>query len=189
MRCFQAKDIHNLVDTSIGEFGKVDILVNNAGITIIKPAEEINEEDWDQVIDINLKGVFMLAQAVGKIMISQKNGKIINISSVLGHVGEKYGLPYICSKGAVLQMTKGLALEWAKHNIQVNAVAPGFFKTPMNTKQINDEKALKNIIARTPMRRMGEIQEIVGTVVFLASEASNYITGTCIAVDGGWLAQ
>jgi len=181
--------IQKLVDAAVDEFGRIDILVNNAGTAVTRPAENLTEEEWDQVININLKGVFLLAQAVGKQMIKQKGGKIINVSSIFGFVGDKAVLPYLASKGGVLQLTRGLALEWAKYNIQVNAVAPGYVMTPMNEKELSQEKIYNYITGKIPMRRLGKVEEIAGAVVFLASEAANYVTGTAIAVDGGWLAQ
>lgn len=181
--------VQKLVDLVAAEYGKIDILVNNAGTAVTKPAENLTEEDWDRVTDINLKAVFLMAQTVGKQMIKQKSGKIINVSSIFGFVGDKAVLPYLASKGGVLQITRGLALEWAKHNIQVNAVAPGYVMTPINEKELSQEKIYNYITGKIPMRRLGKVEEIAGAVVFLASEAANYVTGTCIAVDGGWLAQ
>ena len=181
--------IQELVQKTVEKFGKVDILVNNAGTAVTKKAEDLSEEDWDWVLDINLKGVFLLAQEVGKVMIQQKRGKIINISSIFGSVGDKAVLPYLASKGGVNQLTKGLALEWSKHNIQVNAVAPGYVLTPINEKELTQEKVYNYITGKIPMRRLGEAHEIAGAVIYLASEASNYVTGATIAVDGGWLAQ
>ncbi|MDK2919934.1 MAG: hypothetical protein PWQ37_2667 [Candidatus Petromonas sp.] len=183
------ESIQNLVDRTVEKFEKIDILVNNAGTAVTQKAEDLTEEDWDRVININLKGVFMLAQAVGREMIKQKRGKIINIASIFGFVGDKAVLPYLASKGGVLQLTRGLALEWAKHNIQVNAVAPGYVMTPMNEKELSEQKIYKYITSKIPMRRLGEISEIAGAVVYLASEAANYVTGSTIVVDGGWLAQ
>lgn len=181
--------IDNLVSKVLETFGKIDILVNNAGTAVTKAAEELTEDEWDKVVDTNLKGVFIMAQSVGKEMIKQKKGKIINISSMFGLVGDKSVLPYLASKGGVIQLTKGLALEWAKHNIQVNALAPGYVITSLNEKEFSEEKVYNYIVGKIPMRRLGKVEEIAGAVVFLASDAANYITGTTLAVDGGWLAQ
>lgn len=183
------ESVQKLVDSAVKEFGKIDVLVNNAGTAVTKRAEDLTEEDWDRVVNTNLKGVFMLTQAVGRVMIGQKAGKIINIASIFGFVGDKSVLPYLASKGGVLQLTRGLAMEWARHNIQVNAVAPGYVITPMNEKELSQEKVRNYLIKKIPMRRFGDIPEIAGAVVFLASDAASYVTGTCIAVDGGWLAQ
>ncbi|MDK2823954.1 MAG: hypothetical protein PWQ67_768 [Clostridia bacterium] len=183
------ESINNLVNKTLEKYEKIDILVNNAGTAITKKAEDLTEENWDHVMNINLKGVFMLTQAVGRVMIDQQKGKIINIASIFGFVGDKSVLPYLVSKGGVLQLTRGLALEWARYNIQVNAVAPGYVMTPMNEKELNDEKVYNYITKKIPMRRLGEIHEIAGAVVYLASDAANYVTGSTITVDGGWLAQ
>jgi NAD(P)-dependent dehydrogenase (short-subunit alcohol dehydrogenase family) len=182
-------DIDNLVDKTLERFSRVDILVNNAGSSITKKAEELTETDWDRIIDLDLKSVFFSAQAFGKIMIKQNKGKIINISSILGLVGEKQVLPYCVAKGGVLQMTKALGLEWARYNINVNAVSPGYVKTKMNELELETEAIKKNLLGKTPMKRYGTVEEISGAVVFLASEASNYMTGQVIVVDGGWTAQ
>jgi len=183
------ENIQGLVDKVIAKFGKIDILVNNAGTAVTKPAEQLTIEDWDRVVDVNLKGVFLMAQAVGREMIKQKSGKIINIASMFGLVGDKNVLPYLASKGGVVQLTRGLALEWTKYNIQVNAVAPGYVKTPINAKEFADEKVYNYIIGKTPMRRLGTVEDIAGAVVYLASSASNYVTGSTVTVDGGWTAQ
>lgn len=185
----KADAISGLIEDAMAKFGKIDILVNNAGTAVTKKAEDLTMAEWDYVMDVNLRGVFMLAQAVGRKMIEQKSGKIINIASIFGMVGDKAVLPYLASKGAVLQMTRGLALEWTKHNIQVNAVAPGYVMTPMNEKELSEEKVYNYITGKIPMRRLGTAEEIAGAVVYLASGAANYVTGTTIAVDGGWLAQ
>lgn len=181
--------VQKLIDDSVEKFGKIDILVNNAGSAITKKAEDLTLEDWDRVINIDLRAAFIVAQAVGKEMIKQKSGKIINIASIFGMVGDKQVLPYLAAKGGVVQMTKGLALEWSRYNINVNAIAPGYVITPMNEKDLMEEKIYKHVTGKIPMRRLGQIEDIAGSVVFLASEAANYITGTTLAVDGGWLCQ
>ena len=181
--------IIELANKTIERFGKIDILVNNAGTAVTIPCEDLTEEDWDKVMDTNLKSVFLLSQAVGKQMIAQKHGKIINIASMFGLVGDKNVLPYLASKGGVIQLTRGLALEWAKHNIQVNAVAPGYVMTPINQKELSEEKVYKYITGKTPMRRLGKAEEIAGAVVYLASDSASYTTGTVLAIDGGWTAQ
>ncbi|MDP3387763.1 MAG: glucose 1-dehydrogenase [Eubacteriales bacterium] len=185
----QKKMIDALVENTIKQFGFIDILVNNAGVAITKPAEELTEDDWDFVVDTNLKGVFLTAQAVGKRMIKQKHGRIINIASMLGLVGDKNVLPYLCSKGGVVQLTRGLALEWAKYGIRVNGIAPGYVITPINENVLNEEKVRKYLLDKTPMRRFGTAEEIASAVVYLASDEASYITGTILTVDGGWTAQ
>jgi NAD(P)-dependent dehydrogenase (short-subunit alcohol dehydrogenase family) len=181
--------VAHLVGSTMKEFGKIDILVNNAGIALTKPSEDITEKDWDAVVDTNLKAVFFLSQAVGREMIRRKSGKIINIGSIFGLVGAKSITPYLASKGGVVQITKGLALEWAKYNIQVNCIAPGYIMTSMNREELSEEKTLASIIGRIPMRRLGLPSDISGAVVYLASDAASYVTGTVLCADGGWLAQ
>lgn len=183
------EDIDNLVERTVKEFGRIDILINNAGTAITKRAEELTEGDWDRVVNVDLKGVFFCAQAVGKQMIKQKRGKIINIASILGVVGDRQVLPYCVSKGGVIQMTKALALEWARHDIQVNALCPGYVITPMNEEDLKNEKISSHIMRKIAMRRYGEVEDMVGAAVFLASEASNYMTGQLIVIDGGWTAE
>lgn len=181
--------IHALVKKTLERFGKIDILVNNAGTAVTVPAEEVTENDWDRVVDTNLKGVFFMAQAVGREMIKQKCGRIINIASMFGLVGGKAIIPYLASKGGVIQVTRGLALEWAKHNIRVNAVAPGYVITAINEKELNDENVKKKLFANTPLRRYGTAEEIAGAVVYLASDEASYVTGSVYSVDGGWTVQ
>ncbi|QAT50081.1 3-oxoacyl-ACP reductase FabG [Caproiciproducens sp. NJN-50] len=181
--------IETLVSDTVREFGRIDVLVNNAGVAVTKPAVELTEEDWDKVLNTNLKGVFFLSQAVGKTMIERKAGKVINVASMFGLVGDKGILPYLSSKGGVLQMTKGLALEWARYNIQVNAVAPGYVITALNGKMLNTDVIREKIFAKTPLRRYAEAKEVAGTVLYLASDEASYVTGSVYSVDGGWTAQ
>jgi NAD(P)-dependent dehydrogenase (short-subunit alcohol dehydrogenase family) len=184
------QSVQDLAAAVLAEFGRIDILVNNAGTAVTKPAEDLTEEDWDRVTDVDLKGVFLCCSVFGRHMIAQRAGKIINIASVLGLVGGKQLLPYCAAKGGVVQMTRALALEWAKYNIQVNALCPGYVKTPMNEAAImGSEKVYNHIIAKTPMRRLGEVEELIGPLVFLASDASSYMTGQTLVVDGGWTAE
>lgn len=182
-------DIDALVKNTVEAFGKIDILVNNAGVAVTKSAENLSEDEWDRVVNTNLKGVFFLAQAVGRQMIEQGYGKIINVASMFGLVGDKGIIPYLASKGGVVQITKGLALEWSKYNIQVNAVAPGYVKTAINTKELEDEAVKKKLLGKTPMRRYGTSEEIASAVVYLASDEASYVTGAVYSVDGGWVAQ
>jgi NAD(P)-dependent dehydrogenase (short-subunit alcohol dehydrogenase family) len=179
-----------LATEAASAYGRIDILVNNAGTAMTKPAEDLTEEDWDRVIDVDLKGVFLTSIVVGRQMIAQKSGKIINIASMLGLVGDKQVLPYCVAKGGVIQMTRSLALEWSKHNIQVNALCPGYVLTAMNESAMKENERIYNhIVDRTPMRRLGAIEELTGAVEFLASDASSYMTGQTLVVDGGWTAQ
>lgn len=181
--------IENLVQSTLEHFGRIDILVNNAGTSVTKPAEDLTVEDWDRVINTNLRGVFLLSQAVGKQMILQKGGRIINIASVLGLVGNKGTLPYTSGKGGVIQLTRGLAMEWARHNILVNAVAPGYVVTDMNRDTMEDPRVSGALLTKIPLRRFGKANEIAAAVVFLASDEASYMTGSVLTMDGGWTAQ
>jgi gluconate 5-dehydrogenase len=184
------RSIEELARAAEAEFGRVDILVNNAGSAFMKAAEELTEEDWDRIIDVDLKGVFLCSIAFGKGMIARKSGKIINVASILGLVGDKHLLPYCVAKGGVVQMTRALAVEWAKYNIQVNALCPGYVMTAMNEKTLaTNQQVYDHIIGQTPMRRLGEVEELVGAAVLLASEASSYMTGQTLVIDGGWTAE
>jgi NAD(P)-dependent dehydrogenase (short-subunit alcohol dehydrogenase family) len=178
--------IKDAVDATLSEFGQIDILINNAGISWGAPAEEMSLEDWNKVIETNLTGSFLCAQAVGKIMIRQGRGKIINIASVAGLAGAPPELPaigYHASKGGVISFTKDLACKWAVHNIQVNAIAPGWFPTHMSNRVLEHHKDL--FLSQIPMRRFGGEHDLKGAAVFLASDASNYVTGHVLVVDGG----
>ena len=176
------------MEEALSAFGGIDILVNNAGVNVRKPVLELTEADWDRVLDTNLKGYFLVAQAVAPTMIKQKKGKVINMASILGAVGLENQLPYASSKGGVIQMTKVMALEWARHGIQVNAIGPTYFETPLVAALRNDPERFRFINERTPMGRWGQPEELEGTVIFLASRASDFITGQTIFVDGGWTA-
>lgn len=181
-------EVDRIVQETLKEFAKIDILVNCAGINRRAPIEIFSEEDWNDVINTNLKGVFLCSQAVGKVMIKQRKGKIINISSVNSVlVGENIPA-YDASKGGVKQLTKALALAWAKFNINVNAIGPGHFKTNMNKSQYEDEDKNQQIISGIPLKRWGDSQkDLSGIIILLASGASDYITGQTIYVDGGRL--
>ena len=181
-----SQDVTRMVEEAIQSLGRIDILVNNAGVNpFILEAEKIKEEGWDQVIDVNLKGVFLCCQAVGKKMIEQGGGKIINISSVVGFLGEQGLLPYSVSKAGVMMLTRVLAYEWSKHNILVNAIAPGFIAGGMNTPILNKEVLVSGLTQQVPLKRLGKPEEIVKIALFLASEDSSYINGTTIVADGG----
>ena len=182
------EDVKTLVQETMEKFGRIDILVNNAGIFRMVPAETMGEEDWDKVIAVNLKGEFLCAQEVGKQMIKQKSGKIINIASVAGKFAFAQSAAYNASKAGVILLTRTLAVEWGKHNIQVNAICPGVFATAMTEDFLKDGDFLQMIKTRVPLARYGNPEELVGTVVYLASKASDYTTGHAIVVDGGWTA-
>ncbi|MCL6635989.1 MAG: SDR family oxidoreductase, partial [Peptococcaceae bacterium] len=167
------------------EFGRVDILVNNAGVTLGKPALEVTEEEWDRVIDINLKGAFFAAQAAGREMMAQGGGNIVNISSVGALVAEKNTAVYSLSKAGLITLTRNLAREWAGYNIRVNAVAPGYARTPLTEFIMKDEKTYNAILKRVPLRRLCTAEDVARAVLFLVSEASSFITGHVLVVDGG----
>ena len=174
------------VERILIEFGKVDILVNNAGVNHRVPVLEYPEEKWDLVINTNLKGYLLVAQAVVPQMIEQGYGKVINMSSILGAVGLPNQVAYASSKGGVDQMTKVMALEWAKQGVRVNAIGPTYFETELVAQLRNDPERFNFINERTPMGRWGYPPELEGIVIFLASPASDFITGQTIYIDGGW---
>jgi len=182
-----AADVKAMVDACVNTFGTVDILVNNAGINRRDPCIEMSEEDWDAVIRVNLKGTFLCTREVGKILVAKKSGKVINIASLLATVAQPNRGPYASSKGAVAQFTKVLALEWAPYNINVNAIAPGYVATELNTRLMEDKQVYDEITARIPMERWADPEEMIGAVVFLASDASSYMTGQLVNIDGGYL--
>ncbi|GIN94077.1 gluconate 5-dehydrogenase [Siminovitchia terrae] len=178
--------IKNVVNETLENFGSIDILVNNSGSSWAAPVEEMPYEAWAKVIDVNVTGTFLMSQAVGKVMIEQNKGKIINIASIAGFGGTPafmQTIGYNTSKGAVMTFTKDLAVKWGKYNINVNAIAPGFFPTKMSKVLIDYGK--ETILSNTPLKRLGKDSDIKGVAVFLASNASDYITGDILTVDGG----
>lgn len=178
--------VKRAVEKILNHFGRIDILVNNAGTNYRVPVLEYPEEQWDLIINTNLKGYFLVAQAVVPQMIERGYGKVINMSSIFGKVALANQLAYACSKGGIEQMTKVMAIEWAKQGVRVNAIAPTYFETEMVKEIRNDPVRFNFINERTPMGRWGYLHELEGTVIFLASKASDFITGQTIYVDGGW---
>ncbi|MFZ3577616.1 glucose 1-dehydrogenase [Virgibacillus sp. DJP39] len=170
-------------------YGKIDILVNSAGIQRRSPAVDFTEEDWDDVLHVNLKTVWILCQQAGRAMVEQGSGKIINVASLLSFQGGINVPAYAAAKGAVAQLTKALSNEWAKQNVNVNAIVPGYIATDMNTALIDDPVRSKQILDRIPAARWGSPEDFKGTIVFLASDSSSYIHGHLLAVDGGWLGR
>jgi len=185
----RASDITALAKATLSAFGQIDILINNAGISpVYTRALKLKEEDWDRILAVNLKGAFLCCQAVGRAMVEQGHGKIVNVISIGATTGLSKFIAYCAAKGGLLQVTRVLALEWAEHNVQVNAIAPGYIETDMTAGLENTPWLYEEIIQRTPMRRLGRPDEVVGTVLLLASSASSYMTGGVYYVDGGWSA-
>jgi NAD(P)-dependent dehydrogenase (short-subunit alcohol dehydrogenase family) len=182
-------EIASAVRAGVKYFKHIDILVNNAGIGEPNPAEHVTEKDFDDTLNVNLKGTFFTAQAVGRIMIKQKRGRIINICSQAGFVALPTESVYCMTKAAIAHLTKCLALEWAPYNITVNAVAPTFITTPGTKKWLDDSEFRASVRKRIPLGRIGKPEEVAGPVVFLASPAASLITGETIMVDGGWTIQ
>lgn len=176
------------VDLATESFGKVDILVNNAGVVFSRPAEAITESEWDQTFAVNVKGLFFCCQAVGRKMIAQGGGKIINVSSTFAFVAFAGRTAYAASKAAVSQVTKNLAVEWAPHQINVNAIAPCATQTPGRKELFDDPSFYQTIVKKIPLGRLAETEDLVGATVFLASPAAAMVTGQTILVDGGWTA-
>ena len=174
------------VQAVVDRFGRIDIMVNNAGMNVPQWAEEVTESAWDQVMAVNLKGAFFCAQAVGRIMIAQKSGKIINVSSQAGSVGMIRRAAYCASKGAINQITRVLAVEWAKHGISVNAIAPTFVETEMTQKSLEDKAFNDYVFGNILFDRLARPEDVVGGVIYLASNAADMVTGHILHVDGGW---
>ena len=182
-------EVKRLVTAVEKALGPLDILVNNAGINIRGAAEELAEADWDTVIDTNLKAPFLCARAAGPGMRDRGFGRVINLGSILGVVGLAGRAPYASAKAGVINLTRVLALEWAAHGVTVNAICPGPFATEMNRQLLNDPAKYKAFVEKIPMGRWGDLHEIAGAAVFLASDAASFVTGSALFVDGGWTAQ
>ncbi|MBW2347951.1 MAG: glucose 1-dehydrogenase [Deltaproteobacteria bacterium] len=182
------EDVDRLVQTTVNRFGRLDVLVNNAGIAVVVPAENETPADFRRVLEVNVTAGFLCARSCGRVMLKAGRGSIINIASIMGvvGVGALPQLSYNTSKGAVVNMTRELAAQWAKRGIRVNAIAPGFFPSEMTVGLTDTEEGLRFVRRRTPMRRAGRPEELVGALLLLASDAGSYITGQTIIVDGGW---
>lgn len=189
LRQASVADLQEVVATVVRTFGRLDILVNNAGIIRRAPALEFSEQDWDDVLHINLRAVFFLAQAAARQMVKQGSGKIINVASMLSFQGGIIVPSYTAAKSGVAGITRALANEWAKYNINVNAIAPGYMATENTAPLRADPTRSQAILDRIPAARWGEPRDLQGIVVFLASSASNYMHGAIVPVDGGWLAR
>jgi NAD(P)-dependent dehydrogenase (short-subunit alcohol dehydrogenase family) len=182
------KSIQRMVARVLRQFGRIDILINNAGINIAKMALDVTEQDWDRVLDVNLKGVFFCSQLVGREMIKRRSGKIINMASQNGVIGYYQRAAYCSSKAGVVNLTRVLAIEWAPHHINVNAIGPTFILTPLTQKLFRDKQFSREVLRRIPLGRLGKPEDVAGAAVFLASAAADMITGHTLLVDGGWTA-
>jgi NAD(P)-dependent dehydrogenase (short-subunit alcohol dehydrogenase family) len=189
----KTQDAQNLVDKTISEYGAIDIICNDAGIELIRPMVETTEEEWDRVIDTNLKGVFLVSKCALPHLLEKRNGSIINIASQLGLVGLERWAAYCASKGGVIMLTKAMAVEFGKHGIRVNCICPGAIETPMMDRELelerNPEEAKRLFINLHPIGRLGKPDEIAEAALFLASDRSSFVTGSALVVDGGFTTQ
>ncbi len=184
----EEKELDHLVEETVNEFGRIDVLVNNAGTTARHPAIDFPREEWDRVVAVNLRSVFLLCQKVARVMRRQDGGKIINIASLLSEIGVPLIPAYAVSKGGIRQLTKSLAVEWAQYNIRVNAIGPGYFRSDLTERLYQDPERYNPILSRVAIKRWGKPEDLKGAVVYLASKASDYVTGQVLYVDGGYLA-
>jgi 2-deoxy-D-gluconate 3-dehydrogenase len=180
--------VEAMVAEMVSRYGRIDVLVNSQGVVHLEPTHEFSTEAWQQVVDVNLKSVFLCCKHVGRVMLRQQRGKIINISSVRGFQGRAQDPAYAPTKGAVNQLTHSLAIEWGTQGINVNGIAPVFTRTAMAEQYFSDPARLEWVLSRIPMKRVGELEDLFGPVVFLASNASDFVNGHILLVDGGWTA-
>jgi len=185
----RAADVEQLVAKTLAAFGHIDILINNAGINIRQPVIEQSEENFRKMIDINLVGTFLVSQQVGRHMVQRRRGSVINVASMLGMVGLAERPGYTASKGAVVQLTRTMALEWAPAGVRVNALCPGPIVTEINTPVLSNPAANAYFLQRIPLGRWGQPEEVGGAAVFLAGDASSFMTGAALVIEGGWTAQ
>ena len=183
------KEVDDLIQKTVEKFGKIDIMVNNAGIFFQKPFLEYTEKDWDKIMDINLKSVYLCSQAAAREMVKRNYGKIVNITSIAGVVGYPGAAAYCASKAGMINLTKEMALELAPNKINVNAVAPGVIETPMTKFIIENKEAFEATLAAIPWKRQGQPSDIANAVHYLASDEADYVTGQTLIVDGGWTIQ
>ncbi len=182
-------DVERLARELEASFGPIDILVNNAGVNVRGACDELTEADWDTVVGTNLKGTFLCSRTFGPAMAARGWGRVINLGSILSVIGIPGRAPYAASKAGVANLTRVLALEWAGRGVTVNAICPGPFGTDMNRPLLDDPEKYRAFVAKIPMGRWGELHEIAGVAVFLASDASSFVTGSSVFIDGGWTAQ
>jgi NAD(P)-dependent dehydrogenase (short-subunit alcohol dehydrogenase family) len=181
--------LQSVLDESIKAFGKVDVLVNSAGRTKRAPTLDFSEEDWNSILDTNLTGTLRAAQVFGRHMLERESGSIINIASLSTFVALYEVAAYSASKAAVASLTKSLAIEWSEKGVRVNAIAPGVFRTPLNEKLLDETERGREFLLRTPMKRFGNVEELAGAAIFLASDAASFVSGEILTVDGGFLAS
>jgi NAD(P)-dependent dehydrogenase (short-subunit alcohol dehydrogenase family) len=181
--------LQRVLDESINAFGKVDVLVNSAGRTKRAPTLDFSEEDWNSILDTNLTGTLRSAQVFGRHMLERGSGSIINIASLSTFVALYEVAAYSASKAAVASLTKSLAIEWSQRGVRVNAIAPGVFRTPLNEKLLDETERGREFLLRTPMKRFGNVEELAGAAIFLASDAASFVSGEILSVDGGFLAS
>lgn len=188
LRLPNMESIDDFAKNAVEAMGRVDILVNNAGVNAPSEAFEVTEQDWDRILDVNLKGLFFLSQRIARGMKEEGGGKIINLASIMGAVGYYQRAAYCSSKAAVVNLTRVLAIEWAQYGINVNAIGPTFVLTNLTQSSFDDPEIREDLLGRIPLGRVGMPEDVVGAAVFLASEAANLITGQTLYVDGGWTA-
>lgn len=178
-----------LVAATVEQLGRLDIVLNNAGVALEMPALDIEDDDWDRVIDTNLSGAFRVARAAGRHLTAQESGKVINVASMTGLRGSPHLAAYCASKAGLINLTRALALEWARYGVQVNALAPGYAETDINADLRADQEQFARILKRVPAKRMARAEEVAAAAVYLASPAADYVTGSVLVIDGGFTAQ